>query len=124
MRQTREKPNLPLRIEAVGIEAPDGKFIPAMFLISPGTGENYKNFTIDLKTGTPRLKIYRGTNEIAASNHFLGEFQIDGYSKTKPSLDGVVFFTLSEKKQLFMEAHEAEHNTYLKLKRIDAVPEK
>ncbi|MDB6025220.1 MAG: hypothetical protein JWM68_1443 [Verrucomicrobiales bacterium] len=117
IRDTGEKPVLPISIEAVGIEEADGKFTPVMFLTWPQAGYNYKTFTTDLKAGTPRLKIYRGTNELAASNHFLGEFQIEGYRKTKSSLEGMVFFMLSEKRQLFVEAHEAEHNSYLKLKR-------
>ena len=89
-----------------------------MFLTWPQAGWNFEKLAYDLKTGTPRLKIYRGTNEIAASNHFLGEFQIGGYSKTKSPLDGTVFFMLSETKQLFVEA-QAENKASLKLKRVD-----
>jgi hypothetical protein len=77
-----------------------------------------KKFNFNLRTETPRLKIYRGTNDIAASNHFLGEFQIGNYPKAKTSLDGTIFFMLSEKKKLFMEAH-LENNSSLELKRVD-----
>lgn len=119
IRDSGRRPSLPLSQEAVGIEASDGKFIPVMFLTWPQAGWNFEKLAFDLKAGTPRLKIYRGTNEIAGSNHFLGEFQIEGYSKAKSSLDGTAFFMLSETKQLFVKA-QAENKANLRLKRVDA----
>jgi hypothetical protein len=117
IRDSGRRPSLPLSQDAVGIEAPNGKFTPVMFLTWPQAGWNFQEFAYDLKTEAPRFKIYRGTNEIAVSNHFLGEFQIGGYSKTKTSLTGTVFFMLSQPKQLFVQA-KAENKANLELKRV------
>ena len=111
------RPRLPLSSPAVGIEAPDGKFTPMLFLDWPPPGWGFENLTFDLKAGLPEIKVYRGTNELAASNQFLGRFQITGYAKKQP-LDVMVLFELSEKKQLFMIARDA-NKTSLKLLRVD-----
>jgi hypothetical protein len=116
-------PHLPLSIEAVGVESPDGKFNPIMFLTGPVPRRGYKTplLTVDLKAGAPKFKIYRGTNELAAANQFLGEFQIAGYSRTKQSLQLMVIFDLDTKQELSVQARDvdATHNTALKIKRID-----
>jgi hypothetical protein len=117
IRDAGYRPRLPLFSPAVGIEAPDGKFTPMLFLDWPPPGWGFEDLTFDLKAGLPEIKVYRGTNEIAASNQFLGKFQIAGYS-TKPSLDVMLLFELSEKKQLLMIARDG-NKTPLKLLRVD-----
>jgi hypothetical protein len=118
-----DDPNLPLSCEAVGMEAPDGKFNPIMFLSGPVPRIGYKKplLTVDLAAGAPRIKTYRGTNEWAVANHFLGQFQVVDYSKTKQSLVLMIVFFLDEKNQLSLQVRDvdAEHNTALKLKRVD-----
>jgi hypothetical protein len=122
MRDSGYRPRLPLTSPAVGIEAPDGKFTPMLFLNWPPPGWGFQDLTFDLKAGAPAIKVFRGTNEIAASNHFLGRFQIVGYPKNKQSLDVMFLFELSEKKQLFVIAREQNNRTGLKLRLVDAMP--
>src|ERR1017187_490647 len=116
-------PNLPLSFEAVGVEAPDGKFNPIMFLTGPVPRIGYKKplLTVDLAAGVPKLKIYRGTNALAATNHFLGQYQVVDYSKTKPSLVLMIVFLIDEKNQLSLQVREVDkdHNTALRAKRVD-----
>jgi len=121
MRDSGYRPRLPLSSPAVGIEAPDGKFTPMLFLDWPPPGWGFLDLTFDLKVGAPEIKVYRGTNDIAASNHFLGRFQIVGYPKSKPSLDATLLFELSEKKQLFAIARDRNTRTGLKLKPVDTI---
>ena len=115
-------PDLPLRYEAVGVELPDGKFNPIMFLATPIPRDGYKKplLTVDLKAGAPRIKIFRGTNELAGENHFLGQFEIVNYPKSKSSMQLMLFFSVDEKRRLFMQARDVDetHNTALKLKRV------
>jgi hypothetical protein len=42
MRDPGQRPHLPLSIDAVGFEAPDGRFTSAMFLIWPQAGWNFE----------------------------------------------------------------------------------
>lgn len=119
-----EVPELPLSSEAVGVALPDGKFHPIMFLKGQLPGHAYKTplLSVDVKSGPPRLKVYRGTNELAAANHFLGEFQISGYAKTKQSLQLMVIFDLEPDRQLLLQVRDvdAAHNLALKLKQVKA----
>ena len=115
-------PDLPLRYEAVGVESSDGKFNPIMFLATPIPRVGYKKplLTFDLKMGAPQIKIYRGTNDLARDNHFLGQFKIVDYPKTKQSMQLMLFFILDEKKRLFLQASDVDetHNTVLKLTQV------
>ena len=99
-----ERPRLPLAHEAVGIAAADGKFMPAMLLIWPPPAAGFENLSFDLSAGPPRFRVYRGTNEMATNNHFLGEFQVGGFSKSKKSLSVLVLFEVSETRQLYVQA--------------------
>ena len=117
------RPGLPLSQAAAGIEGADGKFVPMMFLVWPQPGWNFQDLTFDLKTGSPEIKVYRGTNEVAAQNHFLGTFQISGFSRARPALDVILFFQLSSDRQLFLIARERNHNTHLKLRRVEVASE-
>ena len=120
-----DTPQLPLSFEAVGVESPDGKFNPIMFLVGrlPITGYKKPLLSVDVKAGAPKLKFYRGTNELADANHFLGEFQIVGYSRTKQSLQLMIKFDVDTKHQLFLQVRDvdATHNTALKLKRVKTI---
>jgi molecular chaperone DnaK (HSP70) len=115
-------PDLPLHYDAVGTEMSDGKFNPIMFLTTPIPRDGYKKplLTIDLKSGAPKIKIFRGTNDLANNNYFLGEFEIVNYPKTKQSMQLMLFFSVDEKKRLFLQARDVDetHNTALKLKRL------
>jgi hypothetical protein len=119
-----EVPELPLSSEAVGVELPGGEFYPIMFLKGRLPEHGYKTplLTVDAKAGPPRLKVYRGTNELAAANHFLGEFQILGYSRAKQSLQLMVIFDLETDRRLFLKVRDvdATHNIALKPKRIES----
>jgi hypothetical protein len=120
---TNRVPNLPLRYPAVGTEMPDGKFSPIMFLTheSGRLGTGYKEFSmIGPKFDSPKIKVYRGTNDSAADNCFLGEFEIVNYSKTQKARELWLFFSVNEKRQLFVQARAIDktHNDALKLKRV------
>ena len=115
-------PNLPLRYPAVGTEMPDGKFDPIMFITTTDSGNGYKDAfsTIGPKLKPPRIKIFRGTNDIAAENYFLGEFEIANYGKIKQPRELWLFFSVDEEKRLFVQARAVDktHNDALKLKRV------
>lgn len=117
-----DTPDLPLRYEAVGVESSDGKFTPIMFLTTPIPRVGYKKplLTVDLKAGPPRVKIFRGTNDLARENYFLGQFEIVDYPKTKQSMQLMLFFSVDEKKRLFFQARDVDetHNMAMKLKRV------
>jgi hypothetical protein len=123
IRDSGYRPRLPLGQPAAGIEGADGKFVPMMFLVWPPPGWNFQDLTFHLETAPPEIKVYRGTNAVAADNYFLGKFQITGSSKSQPTLDVILFFQLSGDRQLFLMAREKSHNTHLKLRRIDAATE-
>jgi len=118
MQDSGRKPQFPLAYEAVGIET-NGQFVPVMFLRWPSPGWRFKDVTFDLNAGAPKIGVYRGTNEIAANNFFLGEFQIIGHPKTKKTLDVMISFELSEKRQLFVVVRDKERNISFKLKSIN-----
>jgi hypothetical protein len=120
IRDSGRRPALPLAQPAVGIEAADGKFIPMLNLSWPPPGWGFQDLTFDLKTGAPEVAVYRGTNELVANDHFLGKFQIVGYRKSKQSLDVLLFFQISDTRQLLLIAREQNTKTHLKLQRIDA----
>jgi hypothetical protein len=115
-------PNLPLLYPAVGTETPDGKFDPIMFLTTSDSGNGYKEpfSMIGPKLEAPRIKIFRGTNDLASENYFLGEFEIVDYGKIKQPMELWLFFSVDEKKQLFVQARAVDktHNDALKLKRV------
>jgi hypothetical protein len=115
-------PDLPLRYPAVGTEKPDGKFAPIMFLTTHDSGNGYKEpfSTIGPKVETPGIKIFRGTNDLASENYFLGEFKIVNYGKIKQPMELWLFFSVDEKSQLFVRARAVDktHNDALKLKRV------
>ena len=115
-------PELPLSSEAVGVELPDGRFYPIMFLKGRLPEHGYKTplLTVDVKAGHPRIRVYRGTNEIAAANHFLGEYEISGYSKAKQSLQMMIIFDIETDGRLFLQARDvdAAHNIALKSKPV------
>lgn len=125
---TFEVAALPLHFPAVGVETPDGKFNPIMFLTSNelhtrGKGNGYKSFmTIGPNVESPKIKIFRGTNDIAAENYFLGEFEIVNYKKIKEPRELWLSFDVDEKKQLFVRASawtmDNAHSDNLKLKRV------
>ena len=119
-----DEPQFPLPFEAVGVELPDGKFRPIMLLAGrvPFTNSKKPLLAADPKAGVPKLKVYRGTNELAAANHFLGEFQVSGYSRTRQSLQLMIHFDVDPKHRLLLKVRDvsATHNTALKLKRISA----
>ena len=95
-----------------------------LFLDWPPPGWGFHDLTFDLKAGLPEIKVYRGTNDIAAGNHFLGRFQVVGYSNSKQSLDVTLLFELSGKKQLFAIARDRNTRTGLKLKPLEAISDR
>lgn len=115
-------PNLPLRYPAVGTELPDGKFDPIMFLTTGDSGNGYKEpfSQIGPKLAAPKIKIFRGTNDVAAENVFLGEYEIVDYGKIKRPMELWFFFSLDEQKRLFVQARAVDKtsNEALKLRRI------
>ena len=123
---TYEVPNLPLHLPAVGAEMPDGKFNPIMFLTSRelstrGKGNGYKSFsTIGPNIEAPKIRLFRGTNDLASANYFLGEFQVMDYRKVKQPMELWLFFSLDEKSRLFVQARAVDktHNDALKLRRV------
>jgi hypothetical protein len=120
---TNEVPNLPLCYPAVGTEMQDGKFNPIIFLTheSGRLGAGQKEFSmIGPKFEPARIKIFRGTNDIAAENYFLGEFEIVNYREIKEPRELWLFFSVDEKKRLFVQARAADktHNDALKLRRV------
>jgi hypothetical protein len=94
-----------------------------MFMTGPVPRRGYKTplLSVDAKGGAPKLKVYRGTNELAAANQFLGEFQIAGYSRTKQSLQLMIIFDLDTKQGLSLQVRDVDstHNTALKVKRVE-----
>jgi len=119
-----DEPQFPLPFEAVGVELPDGKFRPLMVLAGrvPFTNSKRPLLTFDPKEGMPKLKLYRGTNELAVSNHFLGEYQASGTSGTKQPTQLMILLDVDSNHQLSLQVREigADYNTALKLKRIPA----
>ena len=119
-----DDPHFPLPFEAVGVELADGKFRPIMVLAGrvPFTNSKKPLLAFDPNEGMPKLKLYRGTNELAAANHFLGEYQVSGYSRTEQPLQLMIHFDVDSNRQLLLQVREigATHNTALKLKRISA----
>lgn len=124
--QTFEVPDLPLHFPAVGVEMPDGKFNPMMFLTTrelhtTGKGNGYKSFSaIGSSIGAPKIKIFRGTNNLASDNYLLGEFEIVDYRKIKQPRELWLFFSVDEQRRLFVQARAVDktHNDALKLKRV------
>lgn len=121
-RYSKEAPALPLHFPAVGIEAPDGKFNPIMYLTTQDSGSGDKEILATIGPGveSPEIKIFRGTNDLADENHFLGEFEIVNYAKIKEPRQLWLFFFVDEKGRLFVQprAVDQTHNDALKLKRV------
>jgi hypothetical protein len=107
----------PLPCEAVGVAYPSGRFEPIMFLTGPhqhGGGETVPLLQTNL------LKIYRGTNLVAESNHFLGEFRVTDFGNEhfKDFID--VDFEFTENHDLLMYARvDAQTGRLLTLQRVD-----
>lgn len=116
---TENAPNAykPLACEAVGVAKADGSFQPIMYLGMPlphGGGE----YPIRLTPGNS-FKVYRGTNQIAAKNLFLGEFKVQNASlaEGQASID----FEISDKHELFVSASaDAAGDQRLKIEKISS----
>jgi hypothetical protein len=114
-----DRPRFPLKCEAVGTDGPGGEFMPVMLLSSPFPRGGSETRT--LGSGWPEtIKIYRGTSQIAASNHFLGEFQVAGFGKDAEKSSVDVGFTLTAQQQLFLYASGERGNKQYNVRRVDA----
>ena len=69
-------PVQPLPCEAVGVADPSGRFEPIMFLNSP---HEHGGGTAVPLLPTNLIRVYRGTNLLAAGNHFLGAFRVTDF---------------------------------------------
>lgn len=114
-----EAPHFPLKCEAVGFDGPDGSFEPVMLLTSPlprGASQ-----TRPLGLGWPEMvKIYRGTNQVAASNHFLGEFQVVAVASEEEKSKLEIGFELSAQKDLFVNATDETGGKRYEVRRVGA----
>ena len=106
-------PSLPLPSEAVGFADWTGRFHPVMFLAwpKPRSGfetlaEGYLVFSNDIAN----LQVFRGTNALAAANHFLGEFQI---TPTPAHASLSVGFRLTPAGQLYLDVSGADKRVAL-----------
>lgn len=75
----------PLECETLGVWDRRGNFVSIMYLsgtLPRGGGQNM------MLESTNSFRVYRGTNRIAASNHFLGEYLIADLSAPPPQHSG------------------------------------
>lgn len=93
--------------------------MPIMLLSSPiprGGSE-----TRPVVSGRPEtIKVFRGTNRIAASNYFLGEFQIDGFEKGADESRVSIGFNLTAQQRLFLYATDEGGLRRLDVHRVNA----
>lgn len=104
--------------EAFGIETLDGAFMP---LIKAGTHvpvSRSEYFSTSSDDQTQILtSLFRGTNQMAASNHALGKFQIVGIQSAPRGMAHVeVWFTITER-QIRISAHDLTRDTDLEIQR-------
>ncbi len=116
--KTLEHPSFPLKCEAVGTEGPGGVFMPIMLLSSPiPRGGSETRSVVSGRPGT--IKVFRGTNRIAASNFFLGEFQVDGFEKGAEESRVNIGFNLTAQQRLFLYATDEKGLKRLAVHRVN-----
>lgn len=52
------------------------------------------------------VKVYRGTNRVAASNQFLGEFEVSGFASGEEKSRVQIGFNLNAQRELFLYASD------------------
>jgi len=109
--------------EAIGIETLGGVFTP---LIKVGTAVpcSISEIFSTAADGQSQITVtpFRGTNQVVASNHALGRFQIVGIPpapRGTPKIE--VSFTVTES-QILMTARDLAHKTDLVIQRVDREP--
>ena len=113
-------PHLPLAYDAVGVQDRE-RFDPVMFLSGPLPRAGSESlFTLNRTAGAaPEFKVYRGKQGDAEKNKLLGVFQLIDLPPTQQSIDVQIGFQLSEKRELFVCAHDMVRDKLLKLRRVD-----
>lgn len=108
----------PLPCECLGVADEQGRFVPILYLsgsVPRGGGQ-----TISLN---PRdtLKVYRGTNQLVAKNHWLGEFNVSDFQGTghRPVSLEVDFEITAEREVLLSAKPDPQSSVYLKLDRVE-----
>ena len=105
--------------EALGIETLGGVFTP---LIKAGTTVpcSLSEVFSTAADGQSQIMVtpFRGTNQMAASNHVLGRFQIVGIPSAPRGTPQVeVKFAITER-QILMSARDLTHKTDLQIQRV------
>jgi molecular chaperone DnaK len=108
-----------LTIEALGIETLGGVFTP---LIKPGTTVpcSLSEIFSTAADGQSQIMVtpFRGTNQMATSNHALGRFQIVGIPAAPRGTPQVeVTFTITER-QILISARDLTRKTDLEIQRV------
>jgi len=109
-----------LPCEAVGIEGVLQKFEPVMYLAQPVP--RYGGSSKFFEANAPRrFRVYRGDNEIAAKNKFLGEFEIVGPANPAESVEAMIGFKVNDQRQLLLSVTDIGGNHVLNVRRIDTL---
>jgi molecular chaperone DnaK (HSP70) len=105
--------------EALGIETLGGVFTP---LIKPGTTApcSVSEVFSTAADGQSQIMVtpFRGTNQMATSNHALGRFQVVGIPSAPRGTPQVeVTFTITER-QILLSARDLKRKTDLQIERV------
>ncbi len=111
-------PFAPLACECLGVADESGQFVPIMYLsgsVPRGGGQ-----TFSLNPGDT-LKVYRGTNQLAAKNHWLGEFNVSDFQEPgpRPANLEIDFEITAERRVLISARADGGSSVYLKLDRVE-----
>jgi hypothetical protein len=109
----------PLGCEAAGIEDILGKFQPIMYLAQPTP--RYGGSSISYESSKRRtFKVYRGVNEVAAKNKFLGEYEIIDPGYSLQELQAMIGFKVTAEQQLLLCVTDMSGTHTMNVRRIDA----
>jgi hypothetical protein len=108
----------PLPCEALGVADRYGDFVPITYLSGILPRSAGQNIALNVSNC---FKVYRGTNRIAAGNHFLGEYLVTDLPASPAGLHEVTLsFRISEKRELYMYARSNGGTSVLyTLRRVD-----
>ena len=109
----------PLQCECLGVlSVYRGQFEPIIYL--SGSLPRGGGTTVSLNPGET-LKVYRGTNQVAAKNLLIGEFNVTNFPGTDPRpVNMEVDFELTAESNVLISARvDGQSFKYLKLDRVD-----
>lgn len=108
-------------VESLGIETLGGVFTP---LIEPGVSAPCRVSKIFSTAADGQsqitVKLYRGTNQLAASNHSLGQYQVVGIApapRGTPQIE--IGFEISREGQIVLSARDLAKKSALEFRRVE-----